>query len=180
MERYMKKYFITLVIITVLFISGITFIVARSGEHYYDSPYFSVRTSIANGNEPDFEITYIDQDEYILSFQDPEYDISGWPTHWFPCLTIWGHTCTGTCYQSCDGTCFPHQGTTCDHTPSSSTCEGTCDIDTCEGFATCDLTCPGDGHTCWCIHETCDNTGFCTGANNQYHNQLEYDQEAIY
>jgi len=74
-----------------------------------------------------------------------------------------GHTCTGTCYQSCDGTCFFYQGATCDHRPGASTCDGTCAVDTCDGYQTCDLTCPGDGHTCWCGHETCDNQGDCTG-----------------
>jgi len=135
-----------------------------------ESDLFTYRTSTAidsDAKNPVIMYLHDDEEMHINDFDGDtgstsnKGPVSGFLSWMFG--TCDGPTCTGTCYQSCDGTCFFYQGATCDHRPDASTCDGTCAIDTCDGYATCDLTCPGDGHTCWCGHETCDDQGYCTG-----------------
>jgi len=155
-----RKVIPVLISVMLLFFAYGTIVISLGEDRidHRESELFTVRSGKAVGKDVTFQVKYIDQGEY-----PSEVDISNTPQ--MGILSIWGPSCTGTCHEvSCDGTCFWHQGNTCDHGQGSSTCDGTCAADTCYGYQTCDNTCPGDGHTCWCGHETCDNQGECTGS----------------
>ncbi len=112
-----------------------------------ESELFSVRTDLAIGAPADFNI------DCLYEHQETDSTPSNKLDDQMGFLSVWGHTCTGTCYSSCDGTCFFHQGNTCDFRPGSSTCQSTCtgltfSCGTCTGYTCTTTTCNGQYPTC--------------------------------